>query len=474
MSRVREGLIRKLVRELIRQELDEANSTSSVGGSYNTPHAFGGSNKKGKGKGKAGYTGGHDEPTDGTGHFIAKDPKLRKTESVNEGKLNEFMYAKLGSKVEKFVKQYYGKNKFVSLPAWKVTMTYPDQPGRTHDQWVKAKSAKDAIQISKKMWSNQNIKVGKAIFDDEHWLGVQKAQKTGFTEGEIKIKKESVNEAVKEIQLKEKIFEPAKWWKSDPEELLRHVYWLKGQMAPSDKKKRAQAYKDIATQLNKKYRAPKKDFQRHFSYDESVNESSYHKRQITDFIKKNKDSEYTPTIQVKGSKSKTNYLNISFEALEQLAKIMMKESVNEGISVADERRVGKFTIVILTNGGKMRSAILSKNNDNKYNRNDKDVLKNLWDLAGKYKGQEIKESINEGRYHAWRNDDTMTPKQKIGIAMRETRDSLKELERVVRYNVKLKNELKVDSRDYWKNTHKALNKISERLVKLANKVGQLH
>ena len=364
MSRVREGLIRKLVRELIRQELDEANSTSSVGGSYNTPHAFGGSNKKGKGKGKAGYTGGHDEPTDGTGHFIAKDPKLRKTESVNE--------------------------------------------------------------------------------------------------------------AVKEIQLKEKIFEPAKWWKSDPEELLRHVYWLKGQMAPSDKKKRAQAYKDIATQLNKKYRAPKKDFQRHFSYDESVNESSYHKRQITDFIKKNKDSEYTPTIQVKGSKSKTNYLNISFEALEQLAKIMMKESVNEGISVADERRVGKFTIVILTNGGKMRSAILSKNNDNKYNRNDKDVLKNLWDLAGKYKGQEIKESINEGRYHAWRNDDTMTPKQKIGIAMRETRDSLKELERVVRYNVKLKNELKVDSRDYWKNTHKALNKISERLVKLANKVGQLH
>ena len=164
MSRVKEDLFRKLVRELVRQELDEANSTASVGGSYNTPHAFGGSNKKGKGKGKAGYTGGHDEPTDGTGHFIANDPELRKTESV----------------------------------------------------------------------------------------------------------------------------------------------------------------------------------------------------------------------------------------------------------------------------------------------------------------------VNEGRYHAWRNDDTKTPKQKIGIAMRETRDSLNELERVVNYNVKLKNELKVDSRDYWKTTHKALGKISERLVRLANKVGQLH
>ena len=86
-----------------------------------------------------------------------------------------------------------------------------------------------------------------------------------------------------------------------------------------------------------------------------------------------------------------------------------------------------------------------------------------------------KESVvNEGRYHAWRNDESLTPKQKIGMAMRETRDNLTELERVVRYNVKLKNELKVDSRDYWKNTHKALSKISERLVKLANKVGQLH
>jgi hypothetical protein len=164
MSQVKEDLIRKLVRELIKQELDEANSTASVGGQYNTPHAFGGSNKKGKKKGKAGYEGGHTEPTDGTGHFLADDPKLRKTESV----------------------------------------------------------------------------------------------------------------------------------------------------------------------------------------------------------------------------------------------------------------------------------------------------------------------VNEGRYHAWRNDESLTPKQKIGMAMRETRDNLTELERVVRYNVKLKNELKVDSRDYWKNTHKALSKISERLVKLANKVGQLH
>jgi len=83
------------------------------------------------------------------------------------------------------------------------------------------------------------------------------------------------------------------------------------------------------------------------------------------------------------------------------------------------------------------------------------------------------ESVTEGKYHVYRNDDTLTPKQKIGRSMREVRDGLNSLEQLVKMNVKLKNELNVNSQSYWKNTHKALHKISERLVKLANKVGQL-
>ena len=81
--------------------------------------------------------------------------------------------------------------------------------------------------------------------------------------------------------------------------------------------------------------------------------------------------------------------------------------------------------------------------------------------------------VHEGKYHEYRNDESMTPKQKIGKSMREIRDSLNELDKLVKMNVRLKNELIVDSRSYWKNTHKALRRVSERLVKLANKVGQL-
>ena len=84
-----------------------------------------------------------------------------------------------------------------------------------------------------------------------------------------------------------------------------------------------------------------------------------------------------------------------------------------------------------------------------------------------------KQMLGEGRYHEYRNDESLTPKQKIGRSMREIRDALNELDKTVKMNLKLKTELNMNSQDYWKNTHKALTKISERLVKMANKVGNL-
>jgi len=95
-----------------------------------------------------------------------------------------------------------------------------------------------------------------------------------------------------------------------------------------------------------------------------------------------------------------------------------------------------------------------------------------WDSE---KGEYVyKESVNEGKYHDYKNDESLTAKQKIGYSMREVRDKLTELDKLVKMNVRLKNEIGVDSTSYWKRTHTAMKKISERLVKLANKVGQLY
>ena len=90
-----------------------------------------------------------------------------------------------------------------------------------------------------------------------------------------------------------------------------------------------------------------------------------------------------------------------------------------------------------------------------------------------------KESVNESdqswaKYYSWRNDKSMTPKQKIGMSMREVRDSLQGLERIINRNIKLKKELKVGSNNYWKSTHSALRRIHERLVKLTGKIASLY
>ena len=115
--------------------------------------------------------------------------------------------------------------------------------------------------------------------------------------------------------------------------------------------------------------------------------------------------------------------------------------------------------------------------DRKYNKHYETILaaqKSIVQLAREIQEKErVGEGLNEGRYHDWRNDESLTPKQKIGRSMREIRDALNELDKTVKMNLKLKTELNMSSQDYWKNTHKALTKISERLVKMANKVGNL-
>ena len=111
--------------------------------------------------------------------------------------------------------------------------------------------------------------------------------------------------------------------------------------------------------------------------------------------------------------------------------------------------------------------------DREYNEYYETILTSKKEIGKLAQFLKTKQMLGEGRYHEYRNDESLTPKQKIGRSMREIRDALNELDKTVKMNLKLKTELNMKSEDYWKNTHKALTKISERLVKMANKVGNL-
>ena len=86
------------------------------------------------------------------------------------------------------------------------------------------------------------------------------------------------------------------------------------------------------------------------------------------------------------------------DARKRMAKLDKKESVNERISVTDERHFGKKGIIIMIddNGKKVSAIFKDKKNANKFNRNKPADIKKLLQLAKKTKyPKAIDESVNE-------------------------------------------------------------------------------
>ena len=77
------------------------------------------------------------------------------------------------------------------------------------------------------------------------------------------------------------------------------------------------------------------------------------------------------------------------------------------------------------------------------------------------------ETLDEVSYRDFKNDETRTSKQKIGDCIREINSALYNIERTIKRANKLKTETGVEPSQYWSSTHKRINKISERMLKVA-------
>jgi hypothetical protein len=116
-----------------------------------------------------------------------------------------------------------------------------------------------------------------------------------------------------------------------------------------------------------------------------------------------KSDAYVRVIKGKAGKRKTG-LHDSMK-LTLVNKDGLEESVNEGISVSDERHFGKKGIIIMIddNGKKVSAIFKDKKNADKFNRNKSSDIQKLLQLAKKTKyPKAIDESLNE--------DNTLTNK----------------------------------------------------------------
>jgi hypothetical protein len=67
----------------------------------------------------------------------------------------------------------------------------------------------------------------------------------------------------------------------------------------------------------------------------------------------------------------------------------------------------------------------------------------------------------------------LTPKQKIGVTMRQINKNLTEVDKFLNIATKFKTENSISSRSYWKTTSKYLLKLDEKIQRINRKLKEL-
>ena len=80
--------------------------------------------------------------------------------------------------------------------------------------------------------------------------------------------------------------------------------------------------------------------------------------------------------------------------------------------------------------------------------------------------------VNENRWHELRKSEG-TPKQKIGVGIRNINKQLSEMESFLKWYGRIKKENGLKTEDQWKRTQKHLYKIRERLNRIATSISEL-
>jgi hypothetical protein len=86
------------------------------------------------------------------------------------------------------------------------------------------------------------------------------------------------------------------------------------------------------------------------------------------------------------------------------------------------------------------------------------------------KPKKKQESLNEVSYNEYKKSTDATPKQKIGNSMRTVARKINEINKLIKYNKKLKEDMGMGSEKYWKSTKSTLSKLSEKIKTLNTEI----
>jgi hypothetical protein len=86
----------------------------------------------------------------------------------------------------------------------------------------------------------------------------------------------------------------------------------------------------------------------------------------------------------------------------------------------------------------------------------------------------IEALVNEISYKEYKRDDSKKDYQKINDSIKSINRMMFEVERMVTQNLKLKKESSVSMDKYWKSTQGRFGKISEKMLRISQKIKELN
>ena len=103
---------------------------------------------------------------------------------------------------------------------------------------------------------------------------------------------------------------------------------------------------------------------------------------------------------------------------------------------------------------------------------DEDIEKSGYKKVkeSKFKTMAKASFLNEVSYNEYKKNPELSAKQKVNKSIKEVSSKLFRIERIINQNIKLKNEEGIDNKQYWKSTRNNLYKISERMMRIGEKL----
>ena len=181
-------LIKKMVREIMAEDF---------GGAYSKDKQKKFDSARRKQSEVLGYTlTGKDDIKTEIGN-VDKREYERHFKAIKEAVIKKLTEAVNAKEVEAYVKKKGLKD--MDLPFWKVGIDYPFYPTKYHE--VRAATAKEAEKQISRMYSRSSGgKVGKAVFDDSHFLKVNKNLKEGkLTEAHRPMSNDVAKEIIRQL-----------------------------------------------------------------------------------------------------------------------------------------------------------------------------------------------------------------------------------------------------------------------------------